>query len=214
MAAQKSTASQKPRTSKQTKPGGKRIKPGGKIAPKRLTSAEPFGIVADGSIVATAAALGDGLEKLRDIPRGDLVRVLCTNDLAVQEAQREAARREFLRMTNPLAGKLVARHQADVDAVAEQIASVAELCEPFGQSYKRKFGGMRRSTDRECKLASLGTAKSFDIDITGDIAAQVVEKLTAYAQQLRNAAERVKAAMDAGTIAKPKAARRGKAVTA
>lgn len=191
MAASKPTASSAPRKLK----AASKPKPGKKATPKRLTSAEPFGILGDGSIVATAARLGEGLEKLHDVPRGEVVWVLCTNDSAVQEAERKA------------------RQRATLDVVADLLGDKIELCEPFGQTFGGLGRGMRRATDRECSLARLNTAEHLTIDLNRDIPAQVVEKLTAYAKRLQAAADRVKAAHKAGKIPRP-TIRRGKAVPA
>ncbi len=207
MAVSKPTASSVPRKPK----AAAKPKPG----VKRITSKKRFGVVLEDRLIATAADSGDGLKLMRAHPHAYLVTLLC-NDAESREAERPAEQAEQRRKTNPLAEKVAAQCEAALvavdDILTEELEESFELREPSGRAYSHRYG-MIRATDRQCHLANLDTSQRWLIDVRGDIPAQVIAKLTAYAKRLQAAAERAQAAVDDRQIPVPKARHR-KAVTA
>lgn len=179
---------------------------------KPVSSAQPFAVITDAGIIATAADIDSGLLTLQQAGRGHLMRLLCS-DMQTREEESRRQTDEFIRKTNPLAAKMAKRYEAALDAVADALGEKIELHEPSGRAHANLKRGMRRATDRECYLASLYAAERMTIDLNRDLASQVVQKLTSAAKRLHDAASRVQAAAKAGKIPRP-VVRRGKAVPA
>lgn len=94
---------------------------------------------------------------------------------------------------NPLAAVLRAQYLERLNSVLEYVACTTEgptgLAGPEGQ---------RTARDGECKRVWVKLGAGFGIDITGDIAQQVIDGLEKQADSLEDDAEQLRAAVAAG----------------
>ena len=102
---------------------------------------------------------------------------------------------------NPLAEKLSTRHAETLDRLHDLLGDLFEITEPHGKGCE-DFS-WRRATNREAAQAGMQSlAGNLEIDLRGDVPAQVVTKLRQFARDVLARARRVEMAAKRGVFSK------------